>query len=151
MGLVRDTSEVKSTLSMVRMGAEGKAISFSVATTLPLERARLTTALVVVPVPAVLLVLTPVTGRAVLLTLTAVPSLVTAETYLPLSALPPVTDWSAPPIASLTALLIFSFVEAAVASWSVSVDQSSETAGDTTPSICFTLSFCMILCFLIVL
>ena len=138
---------MKSTLSRVRTGGLGKAMFFSVATTLPLERARLTMALVVVPVPAVLVVLTPVTGRAVLATLTAVPSLVTAETYLPVSALPPVTDWSAPPMALLTALSIFSLVAAAVASWSVKDDQSSDAEGDTTPSSCFTFNFCIVLCF----
>ena len=142
---MRVISGVKSTLSMMRAGGLGKAMLFSVATTLPLERARLTMALVVVPVPAVLVVLTPVTGRAVLATLTAVPSLVTADTYLPVSALPPVTDWRAPPTAPLTALLIFSLVAAAVASWSVKDDQSSDAEGDTTPSSCFNLSFCIIL------
>ena len=48
-------------------------------------------------------------------------------------------------MALLTALSIFSLVEAAVASWSVKDDQSSDAEGDTTPSSCFTLSFCIIL------
>lgn len=72
--LERVSSAKKSALSMVRRGNAGNAIAFSVATTLPLERAMLTTALVVVPEPAVLEVVTPVTGRAVLVILTAVPS-----------------------------------------------------------------------------
>ena len=131
----------------MRTGGVGKAMFFSVATTLPLERAMLTTALVVVPEPAVLVVLTPVTGREALVTFRAVPSLVRAETYLPLSAAPPETESNDPPTASLTASLILALTDAAVGSCSVRVDQSSVTAGDTTPSICFTLSFCMILKF----
>ena len=70
-----------------------------------------------------------------------------ADTYLPVSALPPVTDWSAPPMALLTALSIFSLVAAAVANWSVKDDQSSDAEGDTTPSSCFTFNFCMIFYF----
>ena len=128
---MRLISEVKSVLSMVRagkLGIAGNAIAFSVATTLPFESAMPTMALVVVPLPAVLEVVTPVTGSAALVTLMAVPSLAMADMYLPLSALPPETDWSAPFMASPRDLIIFSFVEAAVASCSVRVVQSSETA-----------------------
>ena len=79
--------------------------------------------------------------------LTAVPSLVTADTYLPVSALPPVTDWSAPPMAPLTASEIRASVEAAVARVSVRDDQSSLGSGATTPSICLSLSFCIVFYF----
>jgi hypothetical protein len=50
-------------------------------------------------------------------------------------------------MAPLTALSIFALVEAAVASCSVNADQSSDIAGDTTPSICLIFNFCMILSF----
>ena len=47
--------------------------------------------------------------------------------------------------------MIFSLVAAAVASCSVKDDQSSDAEGDTTPSSCLTLSFCIIFYFLMVL
>lgn len=141
-------SEEKSAESMTRCGVAGKAMAFSVATTLPPLSAILTTALVVVPVPAVLVVVTPVTGRAALVTFRAVPSLARAEIYLPLSTVPPETEEMVAPAAADTALSILALTDAAVASCSVRTDQSSEAAGVTIPSICLILSFCMILSFL---
>ena len=126
---MRAISDVKSTLSIARIGGLGNAIAFSVATTFPLESEMPTMALVVVPEPAVGVVFTPVTGMAALVTLMAVPSLAMAETYLLVSAEPPETDWMVSPMAVETEALILASVEAAVARFSVKVDQSSVVAG----------------------
>lgn len=133
----------KSAESMTRFGAAGNSMAFSVATILPLESAKETIALAVVPEPAVLEELTPVTGMAALVTFNAVPSFVMAETYFPLSAAPPDTEARVPPVTTDIALSILALTDAAVGMCSERSVQSSDTAGATTPSICLIFSFCI--------